>query len=414
MSLARLVAAIVLVAGLIVGVLWWRAGVPPASGPAPDAGATGRPAGDSSSRGSPPPAGTPAGGAANAAPFAPLERAVRAEIAGLDPRTRLPAAVVDRLVAADVAGAVSALRPRADDESTLGLAAIADLCGARPGEATLGVADARGLMAPGVDAATLAAVEASVAAQREWAGRFRAGCESAGMTKGGAMRADLMGRVQRCAAAGQPECLARAALAVDTDTPEQRAARLRGPAMLGSARAQEALLATLEAQWQAAPPASRGALENEARVWRESIAKLDPEYRAAFMGCYARDCDPASADAADVRRTLESAASDGSIAALLTLATPERATADAGVTGARAPYVNPSEADAYAWKSVAERLAREGCLGFWPTWAGMVGASEAASRQLRPSELGEAERLADQYWQGVGRAAAAHRDCAVR
>jgi hypothetical protein len=413
-NLARLVAGIAAAAALIFGALWWSARP---DGPVGDRGAAGRPAAAPAPAPTAAAAGTTRADAAPTAaggtePLVPVRASARAQLAIDFERLSLPSRMLDRLAEGEVAAVAAELRARDDDDATLALHALGDVCLARIGDTTLRAADGRQWMAAVPDPDTLARVDATIDAQLAWAAGFRSGCETAGLLRGGSLRNEVESRIRQCSARGNPHCRA---IAADGVTGPESIAMLRGAAVLGSVDAQVRLLAHLE-HAPAGTPEQQRAREQEARVWRESLAKADPGWRAAFLGCFERDCDPARIDPAVARRTLESAARDGSFGALLSLATSERAAIErAAVDDRGAPavvaYVNPSETDAYAWRSVSERLALQGCLGVWPNWAALVGATAAAERELRPSQLAEAQRLADAYWSQYGAPVAASRGC---
>jgi hypothetical protein len=411
-NLARLVAGIAAAAALILAALWWlaRPEVPaPTAGTATPAATAarlpaepGRPGDDAAT----PPA------TAGIEPLVPVQASARAQLALDFQRVRLPAGAVDRLAAGDVGSVAAELRARGDDDATLALHRLGKVCRARVGDTTLRAADAQHWMPAVPDAGTLARIDAAIDAQLAWAGRFRGACESAGLLRVGELRGELDARLRQCAARGNPDCRT---IAADDAPPGEGIPMLRGAAVLGSVEAQERLLGWLESD-AAATPEQQRAREQEARVWRESLAKADPGWRAAYLGCFERDCDPARIDPAVARRALESAAREGDFGALLSLATAERSAIErAAIDDRGAPavvaYVNPSETDAYAWRSVSERLALQGCLGMWPNWAALVGATAAAERELRPSQLAEAQRLADAYWSQYAAPVAASRGC---
>lgn len=412
MSVSRLLAGIAAAAALIFAALWWfaRPGEPVAPPGAADEAEVQGPA-----RVAPPaaPARDAAAAAAGTEPLVPLRASTRAQLAMDFERVRLAGALLDRLAAGDVVGVAAELRGRNDDAAALALHTLGNVCLARLGETPLRAADATQWMAalPGPD--TSARIDATIESQVAWAAKFRGGCESAGLLRGGDLRAETEARIRQCSARGNPDC--RTIVAANTPYPES-VAMLRGAAVLGSVDAQVRLLAYLESE-AAGTPEQRRAREQEARVWRESLAKADPTWRAVYLGCFDKDCEPSRLDPAIARRALESAAREGAFTALLSLATSERVAMEYGGLDERgAPaavaYVNPSETDAYAWRAVAERLAMQGCLGVWPNWASLVGATGAAERELRPSQLAEARELADAYWTQYGAPVAASRGCA--
>lgn len=419
MSIGRLVAGIGVAAALMFAVLWWSSRpAPPAPGPAvPQAAAPAAPPNAALAE-APPAVAVPAPGRPAVEPLVPLAAGLRAQFAMDFARLRLAPAVRDRLVAADVRGAAALLRDADDDASTLALDRLGELCLARLGDTTLRAADAAQWMPSPPDPATAARLDAYVDAQRAWSAQFRSGCEAAGLLRGGSLRAETEQRVLQCSARGNPHCRA---LAAERESGERRTGLLRGAAVLGSVDAQALLLAHLEVDDHpdARTPEQRRAREQEARVWRESLAKGDPEWRASLLGCFERDCDPSRIEPAAARRTLESAAREGSFSALLALGTSERVATDLAAIDPRGaperiPFVNPSEPDAYAWKAVSERLALQGCFGLWPTWAAFVGTSASAERELRPSQLDEARALTERYWQEYGAGLAAARGCEAR
>jgi hypothetical protein len=403
-------------AALIFAALWWyaRPDVPVAT--------TGNSAADSS------PAEVQAGVAATnsaavpaaaarrgggAEPLVPLLASTRAQLAMDFGRLRVPGSVLDRLAAGEVGGVAAELRARSDDDATLALQALGDVCLARIGDTTLRAAQARQWMIAVPDPATEARIDATIDAQLAWSARFRAGCEAAGLLRGGDLRTEVDARIVQCSSRGNPHCRA---IAAENAPSTERIAMLRGAAVLGSVDAQSSLLGWLEHDPSATPEQQR-AREQEARVWREALAKADPNWRAAYLGCFERDCDPSRIDPTVARRALESAAREGAFGALASLATSERVAIDYAAIGDRvAPvvpaYVNPSETDAYAWRAVTERLAMQGCLGVWPNWAWLVGATAAAERELRPSQLEDARRLAADHWSQYGAPVAASRGCA--
>ena len=395
MSVARLLAGIVAVAALMFAALWWfaRPGAPATSADgegAPIDGGTPAASSMLAPSSGPPGAALPAA-PVGTAPLVPPRSSARAQLAMDFERVRLAGPLLDRLADGEVAGVAADLRARGDDDATLALHTLGNVCLARIGDTTLRTADAGQWMVAAPDPGTAARIEATIDAQLAWAANFRGGCESAGLLRGGALRTEVEKRVQQCAARGNPHCRAIAA----NGLPEpERLAMLRGAAVLGSTDAQERLLFALE-HGDGGTPEQQRAREQEARVWREALAKASPHWRAAFLGCYEKDCDPS----------------------LLGLATSERLAMDhAGVDERGVPnavaYVNPSETDAYAWRAITERLAMQGCLGVWPNWASLVGATAAAERELRPSQLADARRLADEYWTQYGAAVAAARGCA--
>ncbi len=415
MSVARLLAGIVAAAALIFAALWWfaRPGAPDASSGTGVGGTEAPVAAPLADRAEPAqPAALPAA-VSGAEPLVPLLASARAQLAMDFERVRLAGALLDRLAAGEVGGVAAELRGRSDDAATLALHTLGGVCVARLGDTPLRAADATQWMAAIPDPATVARVDATIDAQVAWATKFRSGCESAGLLRGGELRAEVEQRIQQCSARGNPQC--RAIAAANVSYPES-VAMLRGAAVLGSVDAQVRLLMHLENAPPGTPEQQR-AREQEARVWRESLAKADAGWRAAFLGCYEKECDPSRLDPAIARQALESAARDGAFGALLQLATSERVAMEHGGLDERgAPaamaYVNPSETDAYAWRAVTERLAMQGCLGVWPNWASLVGATAAAERELRPSQLAEARELADGYWTQYGAPVAAARGCA--
>jgi hypothetical protein len=418
-KLGPLLGGIVAAAALIFAVLWWRA----SHAPAPDDGAP--TATTSATRDAAMPAAAARALASDPAPATsgpapvPVEHMARAEIAVQFRGLKLPPAAVEALVAGRADEAVRALDTAGDPDALVALSKLPNLCGSSLGSSSLQPTDAREYTQGDPDTATIAALERTLVAQREWAKRFVQSCPAAGLTRdpGGATRgADatlrLGERLRRCADAGNANCLARVA-DFDRSDPARRLSRLQAAALLGSTEAQEQLLTIIESGPRADAPENVQA----ARVWREALAKANPEYRATFLGCYDKACDPMQLDRAQVRRELEIAAREGSLTALTRLAVTERAVADSvvregvNIDASRVPLANQSEPDAYAWRAVTERLALQGCLGFWPTWASFVGGTAAASRELRPSQLDEAHRLADEYWQDYGRSIASKRGC---
>jgi hypothetical protein len=417
-KLGPLLAGIVAVAALIFAALWWRATPEPAArdGAAPRGAARVDAAPVAA------PVGAPATSAPTTAPTPaiPVARMARSEIAGHFRGMKVPPAAMDALVAGRADEAARLLEASGEPDAIVALSKLPGLCAASLGSSTLQSGDVRTYTDGDPGPATVAALEGTIAAQRDWAKRFVQGCEAAGLTRdsNGSMRdADLRGRIvdklRRCADAGSGNCLTRLA-DLDRTEPAKRLSRLQAAALLGSTDAQEQLLAFLEQGPRADAPENQQA----ARFWREALAKSNPEYRASFLGCYDRNCDPQRLDRTQVRRELETAAREGSLTALIRLGVTERNVGDAmaregvAVDTTRVPTANPSEPDAYAWRAVTERLAMQGCLGFWPTWASFVGSSAAAARELRPSQLDEARRLTDEYWQDVGRGIAAQRGCA--
>lgn len=413
MSVARLVAGIAAAAALIFAALWWFAR-PPA--PAAPAGAVEGAVEDGRAATAPlaRPASTgqeSASAPGGVAPYVPVRASARAQLAIDFERLTLPPRTLERLADGDVAGVAADLRARNDDDATLALRQLGRVCVAGIGSTQLRPADARHWMAAVPDPATLARIDAAVDAQAEWATKFRRGCESAGLLRGGELRAEIEKRVQQCSSRGNPHCRAIAAESAGA----ARVAMLRGAAALGSVEAQRELLSHLE-QESGGTPEQQRAREQEARIWRETLARTDPELRASFLGCYERDCASAARDPEAMRRTLESAARDGSTLALLMLSATERSAVEQGAFdepggAATIAFLNPSEQDAYAWRAVSERLAAQGCLGMWPTWASFVGMTAAAERELRPSQLAEARRLAADHWSRYGAPVAAARGC---
>jgi hypothetical protein len=424
MSVARVVAGILAAAALIFGLLWWRA--PPGDPVAPDPASGGSDrnavANVASDRGpeTTPPA-TTAGSSGDIA--VPLASMVRSEVAAVFRGLRLPDGVAEALADGRIDAALQRLDGATDGDAAVALAKLSGFCAGAIGSAQLDAADLRRHGLGGAAPETAAMLERTLQQQRDWGRRVVQGCEQAGLLRNGPpdaqaraaeRNARLADRLQRCADAGNAACLVQ--LARREGLPQQRRmVMLQSAAILGSVEAQELLLAALE--FDRAGRAARPEDRQAARYWRESLAKSDPEYRAALVGCYDEDCDPRRLDRAAVRAQLESAMRDGSLTALTSLMTSERdASAQAGADGrsvdvGQISVVNPSETDAYAWKSVGERLALGGCLGLWPTWAPFVGGTAAAERELRPSQLDEARRLAERHWQSYGRAFAAKRGC---
>lgn len=422
MKLGPLLAGIVVAAVLIFALLWWRTAPEPATTPDAAAPSSVPSAPVAASDPGAPPAPL-AGGRADAASAAvPVARMARSEIAGHFRGLKLPPAAMEALVAGRADEAARLLDASNEPDALVALSKLPGLCAASLGSSTLQAGDVRTYTDGDPGPATVAALEATIAAQRDWAKRFVQGCETAGLTRetGGItrdpeLRGRLVDRLRRCADAGNANCLARVA-DLDRTEPAKRLSRLQAAALLGSTEAQEQLLSLLERSPRADAPENLQA----ARAWREALARANPEYRATFLGCYDRACDPQQLDRTQVRRELETAAREGSLMALVRLGVTERNVGDAmaregvAVDTSRVPTANPSEPDAYAWRAMTERLAMQGCLGFWPTWASFVGSSAAAARELRPSQLDDARRLTDQYWQEYGRGIAAQRGCAER
>lgn len=420
MKLGPLLAGIVAVAALIFAVLWWRASPEPAAGAdaTPSSAAAARV--DAAPAVAPPSAPAAASRTNAAAATVPVARMARSEIAGHFRGMKVPPAAMDALVAGRADEAARLLEASGEPDALVALSKLPGLCAASLGSSTLQSGDVRTYTDGDPGPATVAALESTIAAQRDWAKRFVQGCESAGLTRDanggmrdGELRGRLVDRLRRCADAGNGNCLARLA-DLDRTEPAKRVSRLQAAALLGSTDAQEQLLTLLEQGPRADAPENQQA----ARFWREALARSNPEYRATFLGCYDRTCDPQRLDRTQARRELETAAREGSLTALIRLGVTERNVGDAmaregvAVDTSRVPTANPSEPDAYAWRAMTERLAMQGCLGFWPTWASFVGSSAAAARELRPSQLDEARRLTDEYWQDVGRGIAAQRGCA--
>jgi hypothetical protein len=430
-NLARIVAGILAAAATIFAVLWWRAPGTGSTG-SEAAPATGRvdvveqhaAAVDPTSTSTPMTSGdaAPASTAGAQAETIPLTSMVRSELAITFRGLNLPAGVAGALAAGRVDDALRLLEASTDGDAAVALARMQGFCTSTIGSSTLDEADLRRHPMADASTETAALLDRTLRQQREWGRRVVAGCEQAGLirtaqpaaqARGAERNARVAERLRSCADAGNAECLAQLALRESGD-PKRRLAMLQSAAVLGSVEAQAALLAQLEGTARPTPESRQAA-----RYWREALAKNDPEYRAALLGCYEDDCDPRKLDRAAVRRELESAVRDGSLTALSHLMTSERAAAEQAAGERSAPDVtqlaplNPSESDAYAWKSVAERLALEGCLGLWPTWVPLVGATRAAERELRPSQLDDARRLADERWQSYGRAFAAKRGCSL-
>lgn len=415
MSVGRLVAGIAAAAALIFAALWWYARPEASVATAGNAATDTAPADDRPGASATEAAAAPAASTAgrNVEPLVPVLASTRAQLAIHFDRLRVPGSVLDRLAAGEVAGVAAELRARNDDDATLALQALGDVCLARIGDTTLRAADARQWMIGVPSPGTEARIDAAIDAQLAWAARFRAGCDAAGLLRGGDLRTEVDARIVQCSSRGNPHCRA---IAAENAPHAERVAMLRGAAALGSVDAQSSLLGWLEHDPSATPEQQR-AREQEARVWREALAKADPDWRAAYLGCFDKDCDPARIDPTVARRALESAAREGAFGALASLATSERVAIDYAAVGDRvAPvvpaYVNPSETDAYAWRAVTERLAMQGCLGIWPNWAWLVGATAAAERELRPSQLEDARRLAAEHWSQYGAPVAASRGCA--
>jgi hypothetical protein len=421
----RVVTGILAAAALIFAFLWWRAPGDEATSP--------EGAGDSTRLDLPPNYGgapSPADASQATAPVTtpvgvvPVAAMVRAELAADFRGLRLPERVIAALVEGRLEDAVRQLEEATDGDATVALVKLPGFCAGTIGSSTLDPRDLRRYATGDVSPDAAAALERTVSQQRDWGLRVVQGCEQAGLLRSGPPAAQaraaersvrIAARLQRCANDGHAGCLAQLATREGVD-PKRRTTLLQSAAILGSAEAQALLLYDIERSPRAATPEAREA----ARYWRESLARNDPEYRAVLLGCYDDGCDPRKLDRASVRAQLESAMRDGSVTALSHLMTSERTAAEhvasdgGAVDVAQLAVVNPSETDAYAWKSVAERLAWQGCLGLWPTWAPFVGAAAAAERALRPSQLDDARRLADAHWQANGRAFAARRGCAHR
>lgn len=358
------------------------------------------------------------GAAAATTALVPLDAMVRATLTADFARTKLAAEDLEALARGDVPGVVARLYARTDGDATAALARLWSICVVKPGRVDLERRELSQWMPERVSAELAARVDTSIGQQRQWSDRFASGCETAGFARGGPGRARIMERLRTCADAGHADCLATLATWDDAD-PAKRTSRLQSAALLGSLEAQHLLLTQLEY----APNAKSEAMQATIRYWRQVLAKSDPEYRAAFGSCTDPACDPDARDTATVRADLEAAAREGSVYALATLggvdtgdggaSTADTDFAPAGAT-VKPPYVNASDVDAYAWKALLEKLALQGCLGFWPNWATYVGSREDAERKLRPAQLSEANTLADRYYDEYGAKVAATRGCSGR
>lgn len=415
----RLTLALV-VAALVAWLVWSRLGGPEpgageASAPASigDGGPTWPGAGEASGT-APARGGTNAAGAAGGA-LVPLDAMVRATLAADFARTKLSAEDRDALARGDVPGVTGRLYARTDGDATAALARLWSICIVKPGRVDLERRELSQWMPERVSAELAARVDASIEQQRQWSERFASGCETAGFARGGPGRARIMERLRACADAGHADCLATLATWDDAD-PAKRTSRLQSAALLGSVEAQHLLLTQLEY----APNAKTEQGQAVIRYWRQALAKADPEYRAAFGSCADPTCDPDARDPQTVRTDLEAAAREGSVYALATLGGVDggddgasSADTDFAPPGAtvKPAYVNPSDVDAYAWKALLEKLALQGCLGFWPNWAAYVGSREEAERRLRPAQLSDANALADRYYSEYGARVAATRGC---
>jgi hypothetical protein len=416
----RLALALV-VAALVAWLVWSRLGGDGPAAPATPAASTAdggptRPgtAVEAPPRGARSAAGTGAAGAA----LVPLGAMVRATLAADFAHTKLSAADREALARGDVPGVAARLYARTDGDATAALARLWSICVIRPGRVDLERRELSQWMPERVSADLASRVDASIEQQRGWSAQFAAGCEAAGFFRGGPGRARIMERLRTCADSGHAECLATLAVWDDAD-PARSLSRLQSAALLGSVEAQKALLAQLEY----APNANTEAMQAAIRFWRQALAKADPEYRATFGSCTDAACDPAARDPHTVRTDLEAAAREGSLYALATLGGVDSGSegvssadtdfAPAGAT-VKPPYLNPSEVDAYAWRALLEKLALQGCLGFWPNWATYVGARDAAARQLRPAQLAEANALAERYYADYGAKVAATRGCSAQ
>lgn len=421
------VALALVVAALVAWLVWSRLGGDDSAAPSTMGGATTDAApewpgaGDDDGAAA---AGATTGADAGNGALVPLDGMVRAQIYYDFARTKLSAEDREALARGDVPDVVARLYARTDGDATAALARLWSICIIKPGRVDLGRQELSQWMPERVSAEVAARVDTSIEQQRQWSDRFARGCETAGFSRGttgardSASRARIMDRLRTCADAGHADCLATLAQWDDADP--KSTSRLQSAALLGSIDAQYLLLMRLES----APNANTEAIQASIRYWRQALAKSDPEYRAAFGSCTDPACDPAARDVQTVRADLEAAAREGSLYALATLGGVD-AGDDGGMSSAdmdfappgatvKPAYVNTSEVDAYAWKSLLEKLALQGCLGFWPNWATYVGSREEAERKLRPAQLSEASALASRYYDEYGAKVAATRGCSAQ
>jgi hypothetical protein len=374
------------VAGALIAAWLWRGTPPAAPGVEPAVHA---------------PLWTVPGGAAQPSPTAApapapaRPTAVRAALLRRFQGVPPPRELLDLLVAGDVAAVARQLTARDEPGSAAQLWDLAALCASDGGSgaAPAGADERAALEATAGDAAAHATLAALIATRHAFAQRLAAGCAATTFD-----RALLERRLAASAARGEAASLERLA----TLDP-QPLGRLTSAALLGSPRAQFRLaLENLPKQ----PAAGRS--------WLEAAAKGDADAEAYYGACLLNGCF-GTADAVAARAALESAARRGAPYALGLLASGGNAddlsrwsSADALVVP-----VPPREPDAlgvdpsgrYAWASLAEQLATDGCFGFeFGTTAEALLVRGSFERTLRPAELTAARAAAAELAAGTAAA----------
>ena len=295
----------------------------------------------------------------------------------------LPRALLERLVAGDVAGVARELARAADAAAAVELFDLQQLCATEDEGvvADLVAADGRAaLEATGVSSANRATLGALIEEHRAWHVRFRPACAATAFDA-----AAIRARLQAAGLKGDGVSLERL-----SRLDPQPLVRLQSAALLGSPRAAFRVgLAEL-------PERPR-----DARSWLEIAAKDDAEAAAYFGICLLAGCAGA-ADPVAARQALEAAARSGSLYALGVLASadsPDGARHWARTDEFLVP-VAPRDLDplginstsAYPWAALAASLAAHGCFGFeFRITAEALEARTRFERSLRPGELASAQ-----------------------
>lgn len=313
---------------------------------------------------------------------------VRAAIAHEFRGSALPRALLERLVAGDVASVARELASAPDPAAAVELFDLQELCGAQSEGVTseLVAADGRAaLEASGVSPANRATLATLLEEHRAWHGRFRPACAATLFDT-----ASIRARLQAAGLKGDAASLERLA-----QLDPRPLVRLQSAALLGDPRAAfRVALAEL-------PKHAR-----DGRSWLEVAAMDDPEAGAYFGICLLAGC-AGEADPVAARQALESAARSGSLFALGVLASadsPDGARRWARNDELLVP-VAPRDLDAlginsaaaYPWASLAASLAAHGCFGFeFRITAEALEARTRFERSLRPGELASAQAQAEE------------------
>jgi TPR repeat protein len=270
----------------------------------------------------------------------------------------------------------------------------------RPGEGS-GAEDERAARAALAERPDLAAVlQPMIEARHSFGVRLAVGCQGARLDP-----ASLQRRVEASAANGDAESLER--LTMVDGAPD---ARLQSAAMLGAPRAQFRVALNLLSD---RPGAARTPEQRQAGLsWLQAAAKGDAEAQSYYGSCLLEGC-PGVPDPLAARAALESAARRGSSQALGLLSgsgSSEPASDWSSTEDIFAPLppqhldsLGLDAADHFAWATLAERLARDGCFGFaFRTTALALAAPARLEHTLRTAELAEARERSTRLWSQTG------------